>query len=35
MLHRAESILRQFEAEYLREFETEFENIVGGGKPGA
>jgi hypothetical protein len=29
MLHSAESIFRQFAAEYLREFETEFENILG------
>jgi hypothetical protein len=29
MLDRAESIFRQFAAEYLREFETEFENILG------
>jgi hypothetical protein len=29
MLHSAESIFRQFEAEYLREFEKEFENILG------
>jgi hypothetical protein len=29
MLHSAESIFRQFGAEYLREFETEFENILG------
>jgi hypothetical protein len=28
MLHGAESIFRQFVAEYLREFETEFENIL-------
>jgi hypothetical protein len=29
MLHSVESIFRQFAAEYLREFETEFENILG------
>jgi hypothetical protein len=29
MLHSAESIFRQFVAEYIREFETEFENILG------
>jgi hypothetical protein len=29
MLHGAKSIFRQFAAEYLREFETEFENILG------
>jgi hypothetical protein len=29
MLHSAESIFRQFAAEFLREFETEFENILG------
>jgi hypothetical protein len=28
-LHSAESIFRQFAAEYLLEFETEFENIIG------
>jgi hypothetical protein len=34
MLHSAESIFRQFVAEYLGEFETEFENILGC-QPGA
>jgi hypothetical protein len=34
MLHSAESIFRQFVAGYLREFVTEFENILGC-KPGA
>jgi hypothetical protein len=29
MLHRAESNFRQFAAEYLREFETEFEKMLG------
>jgi hypothetical protein len=29
MLHTAESIFRQFVAEYLGELETEFENILG------
>jgi hypothetical protein len=29
MLHSEESISREFAAEYLREFETEFENILG------
>jgi hypothetical protein len=29
MLHSAESNFRQFAAEYLREFETEFENNLG------
>jgi hypothetical protein len=29
MLHCAESIFRQFVAEYLVEFETEFEYILG------
>jgi hypothetical protein len=29
MLNSAESICRQFAAEYLREPETEFENILG------
>jgi hypothetical protein len=29
MLHSAESIFRQFGAEYLREFETGFENSLG------
>jgi hypothetical protein len=29
MLHSAESIFWQFVAEYLREFEPEFENILG------
>jgi hypothetical protein len=29
MLHSAEKIFRQFVAEYFREFETEFENILG------
>jgi hypothetical protein len=28
-LHSAESIFRQFAAEYLREFEAEFEHILG------
>jgi hypothetical protein len=28
-LHSAESIFRQLVTEYLREFETEFENILG------
>jgi hypothetical protein len=29
MLYSAESIFRQFVAEYLGEFETKFENILG------
>jgi hypothetical protein len=29
MLHSAKSIFRQVVAEYLGEFETEFENILG------
>jgi hypothetical protein len=29
MLHSAESIFWQFATEYLREFEKEFENILG------
>jgi hypothetical protein len=29
MQHSAESSFRQIAAEYLREFETEFENILG------
>jgi hypothetical protein len=29
MQHSAESIFREFAAEYPREFETEFENILG------
>jgi hypothetical protein len=29
MLYCAESIFRQIATEYLREFETEFENILG------
>jgi predicted restriction endonuclease len=29
MLHSVESNFRQFAAAYLREFETEFENILG------
>jgi hypothetical protein len=29
MLHSAESIFWQFAAEYFRELETEFENILG------
>jgi hypothetical protein len=29
MLHSAETIFWQFAAEYLRELETEFENILG------
>jgi hypothetical protein len=28
MQHSAESIFQQFVAEYIREFETEFENIL-------
>jgi hypothetical protein len=28
MLHSMETILQQIAAEYLREFETEFENIL-------
>jgi hypothetical protein len=29
MLHSAESNFRQFAAEYISEFETEFKNILG------